>query len=122
MKGIELPINVLVIIVIAVIVLLGVIAVYFTGWTPFAETAGVDAVKNAGCRMVVYDCSSIDLTNILFDGSKAGLPKYDVNDDGYFCPADTANCASRANDNMVNLCSIYFDTDATGCAKLCGCT
>jgi len=122
MKGIELPINVLVIIVIAVIVLLGVIAVYFTGWTPFAQTAGVEAVKNAGCRIVVYNCST-DLDDILFDGSNAGLPKYDVNGDGDFCPADgTTVCGANDNDDMLKLCEIHFDADARACAKLCGCT
>jgi hypothetical protein len=111
MKGIELPINVLVIIVIAVIVLLGLIAVYFTGWTPFAQTAGVDAVKNAGCRMVVYNCS-IDLKTILFDGTMAGLPTFDVTGEGVF----------DSNDNMEQLCLIHFDADSRQCAKICGCT
>jgi hypothetical protein len=110
MKGIELPINVLVIIVIAVIVLLGIIAVYFAGWTPFAQSSGVDAVKNAGCRMVVYNCS-IELDTILFDGSNIGLPTYDVNDDGIY----------DSDDNMEELCRIHFDADPTQCAKLCGC-
>ncbi len=122
MKGIELPINVLVIIVIAVIVLLGVIAVYFTGWTPFAQTAGVDAVKNAGCRIVAYDCSNADLDSILFDGSMAGLPTFDVNGDGNLCPADTAGTGCTVNDDLENLCRIHFDADPTQCAKLCGCT
>jgi hypothetical protein len=119
MKGIELPINVLVIIVIAVIVLLGIIAVYFTGWTPYAQSSGVDAVKNAGCRMVVYNCS-IDLDTILFDGSMAGLPVYDVNGDGNLCPADTA-CTSGVEDDLEALCRIHYDADEIECAKICGC-
>jgi hypothetical protein len=111
MKGVELPINALVIVVIAVIVLLAVIAVYFTGWTPFAQSSEVESVKNAGCMMVVYDCS-IDLTTILFDGSMAGLPTYDVTGEGTLDSAD----------NMENLCSIHFGAGPIECAELCGCS
>jgi hypothetical protein len=118
MKGIELPINILVIIVIAVIVLLGIIAVYFTGWTPYAQSSGVDAVKNAGCRMVVYNCS-IDLDTILFDGSMAGLPVYDVDGDGKLCPADGAVCTE--DDDLELLCRIHYDVNEIECAKICGC-
>ena len=124
MKGIELPINVLVIVVIAVIVLLAVIAVYFTGWTPYASSAGIDAVKNAGCRIVVYNCS-VDLDNIFFDGSNPGLPTFDVNDDGNLCPADTAGlgCAADGSDNddLQALCEIHLDATEIECMKLCGC-
>ena len=71
MKGIELPINVLVIIVIAVIVLLGLIAVYFAGWTPYASSAGVDAIKNDACRKMAYDCSKepVDIVITNFDST-----------------------------------------------------
>jgi len=110
MKGIELPINVLIIVVVAVIVLLGIIAVYFTGWFPFAQTAGVDAVKNAGCRMVIYDCDK-DLSTIVFDGSMAGLPTFDVTGEGTY----------DYNDNLAELCRIYYEADETKCAEICGC-
>ena len=49
MKGVELPINILVIVAIAVIVLLGLVALYFTGFGPFSATAGQEAIKNQAC-------------------------------------------------------------------------
>ena len=49
MKGVELPINILVIVAIAVIVLLGLVALYFTGFGPFSQVAGQEAIKNQAC-------------------------------------------------------------------------
>jgi len=49
MKGFQLPINILVVVAIAVIVLLGLVALYFRGFGPFSTTAGIEAVKNEGC-------------------------------------------------------------------------
>jgi hypothetical protein len=104
MRGVELPINVLVIVVIAVIVLLAVVAVYFAGWTPYASSAGTDAIKNDLCRRLSYDCSK-DPTTI--------PSNFDVGDDG-----------STANDNLQGLCEVYYDitpADLDGCRRLCGC-
>ena len=105
MKGVELPINVLIIVVIAIIVLLAIVAVFFIGWTPYASSAGIDAVKNDACRKMSYDCSkdptTIDITNF-----------------------DVANDGSTANDNLQGLCETYYDigaTDLNACRRLCGC-
>ncbi|MFH1474096.1 MAG: hypothetical protein ABIE55_04390 [Candidatus Aenigmatarchaeota archaeon] len=98
MKGIALPIEVLVIIVIAVIVLLGMVAVYFTGWTPFAETAGIDAIKNNACRKMAYDCSKTP-AQITVEGVPGSI-------------------------NLQQLCLNKYDipiTDLDGCRRLCGC-
>jgi hypothetical protein len=110
MKGVALPIEVLVVVVIAVIVLLGLIAVYFAGWTPFSGTVGVDAVKGAACRFVIYDCSVL-LTDVVFDGTME-LPVFDANGNGI---------TPEAADNLETLCSNYYDADATQCKRLCGC-
>ena len=51
MKGVELPINILVVVAIAVIVLLGLVALYFIGFNPFSVTSALEATKNQGCRL-----------------------------------------------------------------------
>jgi len=58
MKGIELPINVLVIVAIAVIVLLGLVVLYFIGFNPFSGSISLTSLKNAGCSnfSLNFDC------------------------------------------------------------------
>jgi len=67
-KGVELPINILVIVAIAVIVLLGLVAMYFLGIGPFSNTVAMQAAKSEGCREYlnqVPPCSNIaNVTNI----------------------------------------------------------
>ena len=107
MKGIELPINVLVIVVIVVIVLIAVIAVYFTGWTPYASSAGLDATKNDICRRLVMghgcnvDPDQIEITT--FDADNSGT----LND----------------GDNLQDLCDNFYATggDVDACKAICGC-
>jgi hypothetical protein len=104
MKAVSLPINILVIIAIAVIVLLGLIAMYFTGFGPFTTAVSLEGVKNEACRELVqqYRCDR-DLDDILTDN-------FDVAGDG-----------DSANDNLESLCSIHFNLDAAGCKQMCGC-
>jgi len=112
MKGVALPIEVLVIVVVAVIVLLGIVAVYFSGWAPFGGTVGVDAVKNAGCRILIMNntCGITGATGqIVFDGS-GGLPVFDVGGNG--APGD---------DNLKGLCAYYYNASESQCKRLCGC-
>ena len=54
MKGIELPINILVVVAIAVIVLLGLVALYFVGFSPFSATTAQESAKNTGCRTFMH--------------------------------------------------------------------
>jgi Tfp pilus assembly protein PilW len=132
MKGVALPIEVLVIIVIAVIVLLGMVAVYFAGWTPFAETAGVDAVKNNACKKLAYDCSKdpkdvlvTDLDADQDENADSGTtwtwydpPTVAGSTCGATSPADPAD----SNDNLAALCACFYDARTIeACRRLCGC-
>ena len=49
MKGIELPINILVIIAVAIIVLLGVIALFYSAWFPGVAPVGSQSAITAAC-------------------------------------------------------------------------
>jgi len=59
-KAVELPINVLVIVTIAVIVLLGIVVLYFIGFQPFSGSISLTSLKNEGCSnfSLNYDCGS----------------------------------------------------------------
>jgi hypothetical protein len=96
MKGVALPIEVLVIVVVAVIVLLGIIAVFFTGWSPFASTAGIDAIKNEACRKIIYNCTK----------NTASVPITGV----------------TGSANLLALCTNYYNAPTEPeCKRLCGC-
>lgn len=72
MKGIELPINILVVVAIAVIVLLGLVALYFIGFNPFSNTTALNAVKSDGCRVYLNQnppCNDPTGVNVTWQGN-----------------------------------------------------
>ena len=74
MKGLALPINILVIVAVAVIVLISLIAMYYPAFFAGSLVVGVDSAKSAACRSLVegnacgVDPRFIPLEN--FDGDK----------------------------------------------------
>ena len=75
MKGVELPINVLVIVAIAVIVLLGLIALYFLGFGPFSTGVSLQAAKSQGCQALVNGgCTvTVDTIDVSYDVDGDGI-------------------------------------------------
>ena len=116
MKGIELPINILVVVAVAVIVLLGIVALYFAGFIGPATTINQGAAKNSGCNYVMNNpngCQTVTPSTIVF-GAAGGPPKFDVDGNGQYTAADT----------LQALCEKYYSVapgDAVGCRKVCGC-
>jgi len=98
-KGVELPINILVIVAIAVIVLLGLVALYFIGFNPFSVTTAIEAAKNNNCRTYLHQnpvCNSA--ATVTFDyptGNTTDLASF--TDDYYGCTntATDESCARR---------------------------
>jgi hypothetical protein len=112
MKGIELPINILVIVAIAVIVLLGLVALYFIGSDPFNKGISISSLKNVGCGnfTLAYDCG------------KRGQKTSDVQ-----LPAN-----SYGESTLYNLCknklgmtdvvsTTTIDEIEVQCRQMCGC-
>ena len=127
MKGVELPINVLIIVSVALIVLLAIVGLFFTGWTPFPTAVGLEGIKNAACRELVQEhrCAisvkSVDIDG--FDADKDGLI---TGDTGSTWNWDNNNCASAntglADDNLAALCECHFNIKTESqCKVLCGC-
>ncbi len=130
MKGVELPINILVIVAIAVIVLLGMVLLYYTGYSPFSSVAGIEGTKNDACRVLAQENNCAKSTkDIVFDGSM--LRQFDANKNnamvattvsawGTLCPN-----AAWTGDNLAALCACYYGiSTANGesrCKALCGC-
>jgi len=114
-KGIELPINILVVVAVAVIVLLGVIALYFGGFMGPAQTMTQEAAKNSACSYVmnkVGGCMTADPSGIIFGGA-GGPPGFDADADGDIDTTDT----------LQALCDTYYNAggDAPTCRRVCGC-
>jgi amino acid transporter len=95
-KGVELPINILVVVAIAVIVLLGLVALYFVGFNPFSVTTALEATKNSGCReyMNRQTCNSWDFS-FTYSGNVTIATFHEFMNQYYYCNDDEA-CARRA--------------------------
>jgi len=105
MKGVELPINVLVVVAIAIIVLLGVVVLYFIGFNPFSGSVSLTSLKNAGCSnySLNYNC-----------GSRGGITTKTLS-----LPSNSYGVFT-----LQTLCEKYLGVtvdDTAGCARVCGC-
>ena len=120
MKGLELPINVLVVVAVAVIVLLGVVTLFFLGFGPFSKYAGLEAIKNDACIQFTRDCNQNPANIIVnFDADKDGEP-----DPGTGFNAQTINTVgdTENQDNLMTLCYQHFGAKtANDCRHLCVC-
>jgi len=106
MKGIELPINIMIIFIIALIVLVAVGAFFMGVWKPTASGVGLDAAKSLACKdFVATGCSNF------------GIPvrDYDIDGDGKFDPG----LICMACDNGVATGS-YVDCSGTPHSGSCG--
>jgi hypothetical protein len=79
MKGIELPINILVIIAVAVIVLLGVIALYFSGFMGPARILDQNSAKQKYCAVVMRSPNGCQ-GGMWLDSVQ--IPDFDANENG----------------------------------------
>ena len=99
MKGVELPINILVVVAIAVIVLLGLVALYFIGFNPFSVTTAVESAKNNACRDYLHQnpvCNSAAGVSLEYPaGTTTTLDQF--TNDYYGCSNTAADesCARR---------------------------
>lgn len=126
----------IVVIVLVLIVLLGVVAIWISGFGGGATVISVEAAKSTGCGKLMRDvrgCTAVDPNTILFDGTSIGVPKYDVTGpggvpDGLYCPAGPDGVIGTADDcvpadSLQALCDKYYGTagNQAGCRRVCGC-
>jgi len=98
----ELPINILVIVAIAVIILLSIVALYFTGWSPFGGFVSLASLKNTGCSNFSfnYACGA--------RGASTSDIKFQTN--------------SYKVNNLFELCENYLNASTESeCRASCGC-
>jgi hypothetical protein len=112
MKGVELPINTIVIVVIALAILLALIALFFGVWTPGSSGITLDAAKNNACHMLVSTgCRDAKQINVRdFDADKDGI--LDTGSSG----TRTLVCVdgeAGGNDNLFMLCKCWYGITGT---------
>ena len=124
MKGVELPINVIVIVVLALVVLLGILALFSGVWTPGVAGISLEAAKNNACQMLVSTGCDSPASIIVkdFDADKDGTlneARSDVNNNADAC---TPGAATNSGDNLYMLCKCWYGADETDCeTRICGC-
>jgi hypothetical protein len=114
-KGIELPVNVMVIIAIAVIVLLGLVAL-FTFGIRSGVPLQIQLEKGTACTSLVNSgCADTSPDNIDLS--------IDVTGDGKVTKKLAATAEFPA-DTLQGLCDKYFNTGKSeaACKRVCGCT
>lgn len=105
MRGVELPVNTMVVFVLAVIVLLGILALFLGVWSPLPGAITPQAALNTACLRLVTTRCDTDLTKII-------VQNFDADKDGK---------TGGSGDNLKNLCLNYFNRDSTSCWDGCGC-
>jgi hypothetical protein len=127
MKGIELPINVLIIVAVAIIVLIALVAMFYPNFKSSSTVVNSDIYKSSACQIMIdRKCtpSPSDITIANFDADKNG--KQDSGSGWTFSTATTSLCAKATNtnkDNLASLCDCYYSiTNENSCKALCGCT
>jgi hypothetical protein len=131
-KGVELPINVIVIVVICLVVLLAIIALFFGVWTPGKTSITLEAAKSNACQMLVsMSCNSYsqDISIRDFDANKngnlsdAGNPSIIADTNGNWNYNDNCGSGVKSGDNLASLCICYYNRqNDNDCKNLCGCT
>jgi hypothetical protein len=125
MKGLDLPINILIIIAIAIIVLIAVVGMFYGPFSSGTGTVSLDIVKSTACKTELnLNCNTHPAYIVIrdFDADKDGRLDPDVLG-GPICGGDGAIC-----DNFHALCVHYYGyvnswADGEKCRReLCGCT
>jgi len=126
MKGIELPINILIIVAVAVIVLIALIAMFYPAFSGGSNVVSLDIAKAQACRSLAEGnkCStSVNLVDIYvygFDADKDG--SNDPGNGAFPIPLPNPPCpTASANDNLLVLCVCHFNIGSPDCRKMCGC-
>jgi type II secretory pathway pseudopilin PulG len=116
MKGLELPINILIIVVLAVIVLIAVIALFFPSFYSSSQTVSVESAKSSACQ-VLANLGCVSNTNSIT------ISNFDADKDGSLDPGYTVGACQTtdANDNFYMLCQCYLNANEEQCKNTCGC-
>lgn len=103
MKGMELPVSMIVVIAVAVLVLVAVIAFFVSGFSNSSNSISQEQAFVTGCNNLrsIYSCNPDSVNSVSIPGYKPS--------------------GSSSNGCLAQLCSIKGARDTIKCAQLCGC-
>ena len=122
MKGVELPINTMIIIVLCLIVLLAIVVLFFGTWNPGQGTLSQEAAKNNACQLMIATRCTSNPENVIvrdFDADRDGKSNT--------VGAGTGACGSPGQgDTLYMLCKCWYGipVDANfnkNCKAVCMC-
>lgn len=119
LRGVELPINVIVLVVLCIIVLLSVTVLFILTWNPSSGTISLESAK-------VNTCQKLAMSNCQPSTSSIFVENFDANKDGKLNEngnAVDASCSGGGDDNLYMLCSCWFGiSDEQSCKNsVCDC-
>ena len=117
MKGLELPINVIIILIIGLIVLLAIFAFFSGVWNPGTQGISLETAKQSACQKLVS-------LNCAFSPRDITINNYDADEDGKLDPGNgfDVNVDDNNKDNLMTLCYKKFGiTQETPCKQICNC-
>lgn len=107
MKGIDLPVNTLIIIIVAVLVLLAIIVLFLGGYTG-VQTIDASTALTKACLMVINNGCKPDVLDKNVCADILCVKKVDLGQKG-------------TPDTVMGICNANGITDTTACLKRCGC-
>lgn len=116
MKGIELPISTLIIIVVCIAVLIAVIMFFFGGYNQGTKAVNLETARSTSCqKLASMSCNQEPqrIQVVEFDADKDGT----MNNGGM----GVAACdGTAAGDNLANLCKCYYGINIADLADTAG--
>lgn len=127
MKGIELPISTIIVIILVLIVLLAIVGLFYGVWPMGAQTANLETVKDNACHMLMStggcDSTGSGVTKSIvinnFDADRDGR------NDGGITTTDPAVCNTPAatepagnTDSLFTLCKCWYSITGTDDADI----
>lgn len=112
-KGLQLPVNVLVVMIVAIIALAGVLSLFLGGYNQPSGTVGLEGARNAGCTQLLSSgkCSDANAPTFI------GIKNYDANEDGR--TFQTSVQAAANGDSLAALCVNKYAADVTNMVRTC---
>lgn len=107
MKGMELPISTLVIIIVCIAVLLAVIMFFFGGYTPGSKAVNLETARSVACqKLASMNCGST------ITAESIQVEDFDANKDGNNNPGSGVSDCNPSppvqGDNLLMLCKCFY--------------